>query len=368
MKIHYNYFTPFVLFILLIVLANCSTLTKWTAVASISTIAGIGTGGYSGDGEAATAAQLYGPSGVAVDTAGNIYIADSANSCIRKVSTDGMISTVAGTGTAGYSGDGAMATSAQLNHPTGVAIDTADNIYIADFANSSIRKVSTDGTISTVTGTGIAGYAGDGGLATSAQLNFPYSISVSEAGSLYIADSGNNCIRKVSTVGIITTVAGTGVQGFSGDGDAATSAMIALPNSVAINTVGILFIADSVNNRIRKVDASGIITTVAGTGAGGYSGDGGAATTAQLKNPCGLSIDRNGNLFIADRDNDRIRRISSNGTITTVAGTGTVGYSGDGGAAASAQLHYPTDVAVDSAGQLFIADFYNHCIRKVTFP
>jgi uncharacterized repeat protein (TIGR02543 family) len=334
----------------------------------INTVAGTGTAGYSGDGLAATSAQLNYPKGVAVDSSGNLYIADQLNHRIRKVATDGTISTVAGTGTAGYSGDSGVATSAQLNTPLGVAVDSSGNLYIADNSNNRIRKVAAiDGKISTVAGTGAYGYSGDGGAATSAQLKSPNGVAVDSNFNLYIADYQNNRIRKVTAAdGTISTVAGTGTAGYSGDGGAATSAQLQYPQGVAVDSNFNLYIGDSTNNRIRKVAAiDSTISTVAGTGTAGYSGDGLAATSAMLNSPIGVTVDSSGNLYIADYMNVRIRKVAMDGTISTVAGTGSAGYSGDGIAATSAKLQYATGVALDSNGNLYIADFFNHRIRKV---
>ncbi|MFB5761966.1 cadherin-like beta sandwich domain-containing protein [Paenibacillus medicaginis] len=332
---------------------------------AISTAAGNGTSGYSGDGGAATTAQLANPTGVATDSSGNLYIADYANNRVRKVDSSGNISTVAGTGSEGYSGDGRAATTAQLNNPFGVAVDNSGNLYIADFNNNRIRKVDSLGNISTVAGTGSEGYSGDGRAATTAQLAGPTGVAVDNSGNLYIADFMNNRIRKVDSSGNISTVAGTGENGYSGDGGAATTAQLSDPQGVAVDSSGNLYIADRGNNRIRKVDSSGNISTVAGTGEWGYSGDGGAATTAQLYYPFDVAVDSSGNLYIADAINQRIRKVDSLGNISTVAGTGEAGYSGDGGAATTAQLNNPFGVAVDNSGNLYIADFNNNRIRKV---
>ena len=331
----------------------------------ISTVAGNGTGGYSGDNGPATSAELYNPAGVAVDGSGNIYIADKFNNRIRKVSTSGTISTVAGNGTPGYSGDGAAATSAQLNSPNRVAVDGSGNIYIVDLQNSVIRKVSTGGVISTVAGNGTGGYSGDGAAAASAKLNGPSGVVVDGSGNIYIADGGNNVIRKVSTSGDISTVAGNGTLGYSGDGGAATSAQF-ITIDVAVDGSGNIYIVDNNNNVIRKVSTSGVISTVAGNGTGGYSGDGAAATSAKLQYPTGVAVDGSGNIYIADFNNNRIRKVSTSGVISTVAGNGTAGYSGDGGAATSAQLFQPFGVAVDGSGNIYIAEQGNNVIRKVS--
>ena len=332
----------------------------------IKTVAGNGRIGYSGDSGSAISAELNFPTGVAVDASGNLFIADRGNSVIRKVSTSGVITTVAGNGTYGYSGDGGSATAAELYWPSSVAVDASGNLFIADNWNNRIRKVSTSGVITTVAGNGTSGYNGDGGSADSAELSNPYGVAVDASGNLFIADWGNNRIRKVSTSGIITTVAGNGTSGYSGDGGSADSAELYYPVGVAVDASGNLFIADEYNHRIRKVSTSGVITTVAGKiGAGGYSGDGGSATAAELSTPLGVAVDASGNLFIADKLNNRIRKVSTSGIITTVAGNGTRGYSGDGGSADSAELNYFSGVAVDASGNLFIADEYNNRIREV---
>ncbi len=333
----------------------------------ITTVAGNGMLGFSGDGEPAASTALWYPWGVLVDGAGNLFISDGSNHRIRKVSPDGIISTVAGNGTGGFSGDGASATSAQLRIPLGLALDGAGNLFIADWVNLRIRRVSASGIITTVAGDGTfpSSFSGDGGPATSAQLRGPSGVAVDGGGNLFIADRGNQRIRKVSASGIITTVAGNRTPGFSGDGGQATTAQLREPNGVAVDAAGNLFIADSVNNRIRKVTRDGIITTVAGNGTPGFSGDGGPATSAQLSSPLGVGVDSAGNLFIADPSNHRIRKVSPGGIITTVAGNGTGGFSGDGGPASSAQLGFPTGVAVDGAGDLFIVADGNR-IRKVT--
>lgn len=336
----------------------------------IITLAGNGIAGFSGDGGAATSAELHSPGGVAVDTAGNIYVADPGNNRIRKITAStGVISTVAGNGTAGFSGDGGAATSAELNTPVGVAVDTGGNIYIADEFNNRIRKVTlTTGIISTVAGNGTPGFSGDGGPATSASVKLPRGVSVDASGDIYIADTNHSRIRKVTvSTGIINTVAGSGLQGYAGDGGAATSAGLCSPSGVVVDAAGNFYIADTCNNRIRKVTAStGIISTVAGNGTAGYSGDAGAATSAELSGPLGVAVDSAGNIYIADRTNNRVREVAvSTGIISTVAGNGIAGYSGDGGMAASAELNSPGGVTVDSAGNIYIADTTNNRARAI---
>lgn len=331
----------------------------------ISTVAGNGTYGFSGDGSVATSASLSHPTDIAVDVGGNIFIADSDNNRIRKVTASGIISTFAGNGARSFTGDGGPATSAALNGPRGVAVDALGNVLIADSGNHRIRKVTPDGIIRTVAGNGSAGFSGDGGPATSAGLLFPFHIALDAANNLYIADSPDQRVRKVTPAGIISTVAGTGTAGFSGDGGAATSAMLNEPFAVAVDSAGDLFILDQLNSRIRKVTPGGIISTVAGTGAFGFSGDGGPATSAGLDSPEGIAVDGVGNLLIVEFKN-RIRRVTPGGIISTIAGTGTPGFSGDGGPAVSALLNSPEAVAVDNAGNFFIADYGNSRIRKVT--
>jgi trimeric autotransporter adhesin len=331
-------------------------------------VAGTGSYGYSGDGGIATSAELKYPHGVAIDASGNIYIADTNHSRIRMVTkSTGIISTVAGTGSSGYSGDGGLATSAKLNYPYGVAIDASGNIYIADTYNHRIRMVMLSaGIISTVAGTGSYGYSGDGGLATSAKLYYPYFVAIDASGNIYIADTNNNRVRMVTlSTGIISTVAGNGSSGYSGDGGLATSANLYSLRGVAFDASGNIYIADTYNLRMRMVTKStGIISTVAGTGSYGYSGDGGIATSAKLTHPQGFAIDASGNIYIADADNHRIRMVTkSTGIISTVAGTGSSGYSGDGGIATSAGLYYPRGVAIDASGNIYIADYSNHRIR-----
>ena len=337
-------------------------IRKVDAAGAISTVAGNGTYGYSGDGGPAVAAQLWGPNGVAVDGAGNLYIVDRGNQRIRKVDAAGVISTVAGDGTQGFGGDGGPATAAQLDTPQGVAVDGAGNLYIADGGNNRIRKVDSAGAISTVAG---GGPIGDGGAAVAAQLYYPNGVAPDGAGNLYIADSFNHRIRKVDAAGVISTVAGDGTRGYGGDGGAAVAAQLFAPRGVALDGAGNLYIADNANNRIRKVDAAGVITTVAGDGTRGSGGDGGPATAAQLSSPRGVALDGAGNLYIADRSNHRIRKVDAAGAITTVAGDGTRGFGGDGGPATAAQLSWPNGVALDGSGNLYIADGGNHRIRKV---
>ena len=348
---------------LLTVVAAAQPADEWT----IETVAGTGTRGFSGDGGPATAAQLGGPQGVAVDDAGNLYIADGWNRRIRKVNAStGSISTVAGTGTRGYGCDSGPATAAQLT-ALGVTVDASGNLYIADPGNQCIRKVGVDGNISTVAGTGTRGFSGDGGdggPATAAQLGHPSDVALDAEGNLYI--NAHNRIRKVGVDGNISTIAGTGILGYSGDGGPATEAKLRTAGGVTLDTEGNLYIPDARNNCIRKVGVDGNISTIAGTGTRGFNGDGGPATAAQLAYPYDVALDAEGNLYIADAGNDRIRKVGVDGNISTIAGTGTRGFNGDGGPATAAQLNGMHHMALDAKGNLYIADADNHRIRRLT--
>lgn len=343
----------------------------------IGTVAGDGNPGYSGDGAAATSAELYYPKGVAVDSSGNVYIADRYNHVVRKVTAStGYISTVAGNGTAGYSGDGGPATSAELITPRAVAVDGSGNIYIADDNSNVVRKVTAStGYISTVAGTGAYGYYGDGGPATSAKLYIPLYLAVDSSGNIYITDEYNYVIREVvASTGYIYTVAGggsvcMGAADYWGDGCLATNAELAEPGGLAIDTYGNLYIADEGLNTVRVVSAStGTISPVAGTtNTFGFSGDGGAATSAELCDPSDVKLDASGNLYIADSCNQRIRKVAaSTGYISTIAGNGTDGYTGDGGAATSAELNGPEYLAVDSSSNYYFTDTSDFVIRAVS--
>ncbi len=331
----------------------------------IATVAGNGTPGYSGDNGPATQAQLSGLQGIAVDSNGNLYISDRVGSRIRRISPLGIITTIAGTGTNGYSGDNGPAGSAQLYNPYGIAVDGSGNLYIADSNNFRIRMISTSGTITTVAGSGAVGFAGDGGPATKALVDGVFSVASDAAGNLYFTDTFNSRVRLVSTVGIIATVAGSGLMGNGGDGRLATAAQLNQPFGVAVDGSGNLYIADRNNNKIRKV-SGGIIATLAGNGSLSYSGDGGAAITAQFNQPCGVAVDASGNIYIADTNNSAVRVVSNGVQVATIAGNEIAGFSGDGGQAIGAQLNGPFGLAVDAAGNLYIADTGNSRVRKVT--
>jgi len=326
---------------------------------ALTLVAGNGTQGFSGDGGPATNAQLNQPEGLAVDSLDNLYIADAGNHCVRVVSF-GVITTVTGTGGSGSAN--APGTNAQLLLPVSVAVDSGGNLYIADQSASQVFKVS-NGSLTTVAGNGMPGFSGDNGPAPNAQLFRPSSVAVDSAGNVYIADALNSRVRKVSN-GVITTVAGNGTIGYSGDNGPATGAQLRFPYGVALDSAGNLYISDTGNSRIRVV-SNGVIATVAGNGTAGFSGDYGPPTGAQLNSPTGIALDAAGNLYIADSSNARVRSVSK-GAIITVAGNGTQGFSGDSGPATSAQLSSPTGIAVDSAGNLYIADTSNARVRMVS--
>ena len=336
----------------------------------LTVFAGTGQGGFSGDGHPAPSASLLLPSGVAVAADGTIYIADSSNYRIRKVDLAGTITTVAGLGAVGFSGDGGPAPSARLSHTSSVAVAADGTLYYRRFGKPPHSQSGPCGTITTVAGFGTQGFSGDGGPALNARLSFPAGVAVATEGTLYFVDLGNARIRKVDPAGTITTVAGSVGTGFSGDGGPATSARLAFPSGVALAADGSLYIADTNNNRIRKVDPAGTITTVAGSGRTGFSGDGGPATRARLAGPSRVDVGADGSLYVADSGNNRVRKVDRAGTITTMAGSGAQGrlerfFSGDGGAAPSASLNSPVSVAVAVDGTLYIADAGNGRVRKV---
>jgi sugar lactone lactonase YvrE len=337
---------------------------------TIHTIAGNLTLAYSGDGNLAINAALNGASDVALDGTGNIFIADGANDVVREViAATGLLTTIAGRGPNNATLSGTAATSALLNDPSGVFVDGSGNLYIADRGNNVVRKVTVaTGAIQTVAGNGSAGFAGDGGIATAAALSAPASVSEDRFGNLFIADTGNNVIREINaTTGVISTVAGNGNAGYSGDGGAATSAELHTPEMVAVDVFGNIYIADSANNVIRQVSAtSGTISTVAGNGTAGSSGDGGPAQSAELDGPNGVAVDSSGNFFIGDTNNHKIRKVAiATGNIATLAGNGTPGFGGDGGAAVSSTLNLPKGLGLSASGDLYFADSGNNRVREI---
>ena len=327
----------------------------------ITTVAGNGYCCNTMDSVLATTTSVYYPTDMAVDGGGNIFISEANR--IRKVDPTGIITVYAGS-YGGFSGDGGPALAAKLQS-SAVAVDNAGNVYTADWFNHRIRKINASGIINTICGNGISSFSGDGGPAINATLNGPYGLAVDAAGNIYISDTDNNRVRKINTAGIITTVAGNGASGFSGDGGPATSASLNNPIGVAVDAAGNIYIADWQNDRIRKVNTSGIISTIAGTGTGAYSGDGGLATLAELNGPAAVDCDQYGNVFIADDVNRRIRMINSSGIISTLAGTGTYGSSGDGGPAISAEIMHAWGLCTDSYGNVYIADENDNRIRKI---
>jgi len=367
---------------LALILGGGAARAQSAAGYTIRTVAGnqgLGTG-YTGDGGSPTAAQFSSVRGIAVDSSGNVYVADEFNNLIRKVNqSGGTISTVVGDNSssttdtnarlAGYSGDKAAATSALIDGPTGVTVDSSGNLFIADMVNNVIRQVDTKGIITTVAGNnGFGqGYSGDNQAATNAQLNKPTAVAVDSAGNLYIADTVNNRIRKVTaSTGFITTIGGQTTAGSSGNGGAAINALLNAPQGIAVDAAGNVYFADSNNHQIRKINTAGIVSAVAGNGVGGFSGDGGLAISAELYYPKAVALDAAGNMYIADYTNQRIRKVGVNGIIETIAGTGRNGYSGDGGPAIGAQFSFPIGVAVDKSGNVYVADTDNYVVRELT--
>ena len=342
---------------------SLNSVFRLDAAGTITLIAGNSRPGFSGDGGPATQAQLNGPQGLAFDGAGDLFIADTNNHVIREVTSDGIIHTFAGTGQAGLYPLAGPATQVALHSPGGVAFYNG-NLYIADSGNHLIRVVTPDGNLNFFAGVGYPGFSGDTGLALLGNLHGPQDVAVDSKGVVYIADTGNARIRTVGANGIINTVAGSGGLGFSGDGGAATSAALSQPYGVVVDSQGDIFIADLGNLRIREVDTKGNINTVAGTGFPGFSGDGSTATKATLTLPSGVAVDSSGGVYIADQWNLRVRKVSSN-NIATIAGNGGFSYSGDGGPATRAQFNGPQGIALDPAGNLYIADSRNGVVRKI---
>jgi sugar lactone lactonase YvrE len=330
----------------------------------IRTVAGNGVRGFAGDGARATAARLAAPSSVAF-LRSTFFVADTLNNRVRAFSEGGYIVTYAGSASNTTTGDGGHALSARLVLPTVTASGPNGVVYVADTGDHRVRKIDTNGVVTTVAGTGVAGFSGDGGSARFAKLNAPQGLAVDRFGNLYISDTMNQRVRRVDTHGIITTVAGTGAAGFGGDGGPARSAKLLVPTGLATDRNGNVYVADTANNRIRKISPRGIITTIAGTGAMGYAGEGRSARSAALNRPFGVAVDGDGNVFVADTYNHRVRVIGTTGIITTLAGSKARGYVGDGGPASMAQLNSPFAVAV-AGGTVYIADTGNRRIRVVT--
>ncbi len=351
------YYTLIIIFIVI--------LRGYSQTYSLSTIAGSGTG-YSGDGGPATAANLFNPMAICTGSRGDFYISDWYNTRIRMVDAAGIISTVSGVGIFGYSGDGGLATSAEIKGPMGICEDDSGNIYFCDIGNSRIRKINTNGVITTIAGNGVYGFSGDNSAATAAELSAPSGICADRNGNIYVADVFNNRIRMISPAGIITTVAGNGFRGYLGDGLAATAASFYYPVAVAADRSGNLYIADADNSRIRQVNNAGMVSTVAGDGVFGSSGDGSPATAAQLGNPSGVWVDNDGNIFIADGLNNRIRKVDTLGIITTIAGTGVAGTTFTSGDAAQALIDNPAGITGDNAGNIYFTNVFNQLVQKLS--
>ena len=337
-----------------LVFANNGLWAPTPAEQRITTVAGTGERAFSVDGGQASGSALVRPLALAFGPAGEIYIAEGNR--IREVRIDGRIATFAGTGTAGYGGDGGRAAQAQLNTPQGIAVDSLGNVYIADTLNNRVRRVATDGTITTVAGTGEAGFSGDGKPGRDAKLNLPTGLAIGFSDTIFIADTGNNVVRQLGLDGAIRTIAGTGEAGYRGDAGRAVDAVLHAPAGLAFDGEGNLYIADTLNQRVRRIDVNGQITTVAGTGVTGYRGDGRPATNAELNlatNPLegigqGLAVDAQGDVFIADALNRRVRRLDVSGTITTIA-----------------QMKTPLGLAVDAQGLLYVADAGDNRVRRI---
>ncbi len=332
----------------------------------VAAFAGTGAFGFLGDGGPALEAHLFFPAGLALDGAGNLYIADRDNQRVRKVTPAGGITTVAGSGILGALGDNGPAMLAQLNNPAGVAVDSSGEPWIVELHGARVRKVRRDGVIVTVAGTGQKGFLGDGGPAVAAQFLQPSAIAMDGAGTVWIADSLNHRLRKITPDGLIRTAAGNGVRGYGGDGGPAGEAQLDTPVAVAADRAGNVYIADYGNHAVRRLSPAGTIATIAGTGLPAFGGDDGPAAAAGLNHPAGVAVDGAGSVFISDSGNHRMRLVTPDGVIRTVAGDGTPGFAGDGGPALAAQLNNPAGLAADPEGNVYVADFWNHRVRKLS--
>jgi trimeric autotransporter adhesin len=348
-------------FLLALLSAALLFLHAVSVAQSVTTVAG----GFLGDGRQATQASFQFPYGVLRDSSGNTYVSDTYAQRIRKIASTGIISTFAGTGIAGYNGDGGPATSAQVFYPIGMALDPAGEVIFADTGNNRVRKIDLSGNVSTIAGNGTAGYTGDGGPATQASLDGPNYVTYDAAGNLYISDRYNNVVRKVDTTGIITTYAGNGTAGFCGDGGPATSACLNAPKGLTTDSSGDLYITDGLNVRIRGVNAAGTISTIAGNGQKGFSGDGGPATSAAIGNPLDVSY-KSGVLYISNAGQSRVRQVTlSNGIINPFIGS-TPGYDGDNHAPAATEFDVPTGISAISTSAMLIVDRFNARLRKLS--
>ena len=333
---------------------------------TITTVAGNGTYGYFGDGVPATSTSLTSPIGVAADAGGNVYIAERNAFRIRKVSPAGIITTIAGNGLTGFSGDGGPATAATMNRPYGVAVDKYGNVYFADFGNDRVRRIDTSGIITTVAGNGLMSVNTSGIPATAVSLYQPVGIAVDDSGCIYIAESAGECVQKVSATGIITTIACCGSASSPADGGPATAANLHSPYSVAVDKEGNVYVGEDAGSRVRKISPDGIIHRFAGTGTPASGGDNGPASAASLNRCLGIAVDTIGNVYISDGDNNSIRKVDKLGIINTIAGIGTAGFYGDDGPAIDAELSTPVGLAFDKAGNLYASDFYNTRVRRIS--
>jgi sugar lactone lactonase YvrE len=360
-----------------IVLAGFALVLLMPGLTGVAALTAGGNSIEQGDASRDGKVRLSNPQGVAVDATGNVYVADTDHNRVLKVAADGTVIPMAGTGHSGFSGDRGPAAKARLDTPTAVAVDSTANVYIADSGNSRVRRISPDGTITTVVGTGHCCVSGDGGSAAKARLNTPTGLVFDIAGNLYIADGLGKIVRRVGTDGTITTVAGTGRRGFSGDGGSAAQAPLGYPWGLAVDGSGNVYIADGDDRRVRVIRTDGIIATAAGIGidpdvlnnlplpTGLFTGDGTAAGAAQLSHPTGVAVDSGGNLYIADEDDARVREVNPAGIITTVVGNGLPGTSGDGAPASQAQVNAPHALTVDAAGNLYVTDTGANRVRRV---
>lgn len=305
---------------------------------------------------------------IAIDRFDNVYFGDPFNNVVRRVTPLGYITSIAGTGIEGYSGDGGLAFNARFFGPSGVAVDQDDNVFVADCLNMVIRKIAPSGIVTTIAGTGVTGYSGDGGPAVSAKLNHPYALAIDSNNNLFFSEVGNYIVRKIDASGIISTVAGCGIFGDSGEGGPATNAQLKYPGQPAFHPkTGELYFPVDANKKVMKVDANGIISTVAGTGISGNDGDGGPATTAKMKAPNSICFDTAGNLFISDIFSHVIRKVDTGGVISTIVGTGVGGYNGDGDLLTTRQLNGPNIGPFDKWGNLYLSDSYNSRVRKINY-
>lgn len=347
------------LFFLLVIIISKGT---------ISTIAGGSKGKYVNSNDNQSSHTLSQPNQITTDRLDNIYIAESGNHVVTRIDKNGIFSLVAGSYQSGYSGDGGMAVKARFYNPTDVAFDKFGNMFIADGGNNCIRKVNQMGIISTIAGTGKKGPLGDGGPATKATFEFPIALTFDLSGNLLVVERSGNRVRKITAAGVITTLTGTGVPGFSGDGGPASIAQINDPTDIAVDSKNNVYIADNANHRIRRIDPQGKITTFAGTGFAGYSDDGTKARACRMYYPYGIFIDSKDNVYYTDNENALLRKIDKEGTVTTLVGVpGKKGYSGDGGQALKARMSNPGGLTMNKSGDLFLADYGNNAVRKISF-